>query len=78
MWLLLRGGVCMAMGVPLQSPIKLCCNMSLRTAVCVHVAVYLVPHWVSIHESGVGMTIGAYLLTQLKKKKMLIFLTCAA
>lgn len=43
--------------------------MALRTAVRVHVAVYLVPHWVSIHESGVGMRIGAYPLTQLKKKK---------
>lgn len=53
--------------------------MALRTAVRVHVAVYLVPHWVSIHESGVGMRIGAYPLTQLKKKKKkLIFLTCAA
>lgn len=43
--------------------------MALRTAVRVHVAVYLVPHWVSIHESRVGMRIGAYPLTQLKKKK---------
>lgn len=48
--------------------------MALRTAVRVHVAVYLVPHWVSIHESGVGMRIGAYPLTQLKKKKKVNFL----